>query len=210
MPVHNMSTITEATEELRAKAASVARTLPGGPWRLEFENVNGSARINGPNGQRIFFDHDNRTGRIEVHGSWPRDCYGRVQTPQERKRITFDGSRSSAEWKAEVERRFLTWYLLAYGKAKETCDRLAEHHAAQQATRARLAAIVEAHIVGHSPESASIYRNQKDSPNENVYGEIKVNSADSVQIELRGLTEAQAAELLRVLAKHLAPKKTRR
>ena len=154
---------------------------------------------------------ENKPGRLDISGNWPKNKHGEWQYPSERERdeagykhITVDGSKDADKIAADIKKRFLPVYTALYEKMLKQGEASDKYYDNKQDT----IALIEAEFC---PELLK-YPSKQDKANKDSrkqfsfwmdgiggYGGVDVSSATSVDIDLRGLNADVAIRILKVI-----------
>jgi hypothetical protein len=206
------------TVDLMAFAAALAQAI--GWHHVPDENMNGNctqiitrdavtgdgpmARTNTP--RLIISQRWHKDRRIEISGCWPYAEGQGVITPggvDGKARITVAHDKSAWKVAGEVQNRLLPGYLAAWDVCMARVESYRAHEAASKGLAERLAdgaGVQTRGMRGASSgrESFSVWGAEPDDDDGRCYASVQV-SGDSVSIDCRGLTEAQAAAILAIV-----------
>lgn len=139
-----------------------------------------------------------KPARLSIRVAWPQDGKGRVFSPfraSEEYHITVAADRPAEKIAAELRRRLFPSYEVAFAKMKAALA----HYLAGIANRDSIAAHLAA-LADRKPSEDGKIRLFDDSL-QCRSGDLSVDFDGDVNIELRGLSEEHAAEILRLLRK---------
>ena len=181
-------------QQLDAELTAILKHLAG--WQLDSkyaEHCWCSVLIDGV-GRGIHVNATQAKGRLSISGMWPTDSDHQQHRPDKPLHITIARNRPPEKIAAEIERRFLPWYLAAYA---DQLKRAEQHDAArnrQQEVTVELAALLG--------EGAS--RRMQSSPNQIYASGLTVDvhgNGDSVSIQLRYKSVKVAKAVLKAIVK---------
>lgn len=180
-------------QQLDAELTGTLKHLPG--WQLDpkYADHCWCAVLIDSIGREIHVNATQAKGRFCLGGMWPTDSDHQQHIPDKPLHITIARNRPPEKIAAEIERRFLPWYLAAYA---EQLKRAEQHNAArarQQEITVELAALLG------SDASRRMQRN----PNQ-IYAlglTVDVHGNGEVSIELRYKTVKVAKAVLKAIVK---------
>lgn len=143
-------------------------------------------------GRGIHVNATQAKGRLYLSGMWPTDSDRQQHRPDKCQHITVARSRPPEKIAAEIERRFLPWYLAAYA---EQLKRAEAHNASrdrQQELTAELAALLGADAARTQGNPTRIHANGLT---------VEVHGNGDVSIELRYTTVKIGKAVLKAYAK---------
>jgi len=186
-------------QQLDAELTEVLKHLPG--WQLDpkYADHYWCAVLTDGNGRGIHVNATQAKGRFYLSGCWPYDSENRMHGPDKHLHITVARNRPPEKIAAEIQRRFLPWYLATYA---EKVEQVAKYNAArdrQQDLVIELAALLGADASRRLQNN----RDRNQTPNR-IYASgltVDVHSNGEVSIELRYKTVKVAKAVLRAIVK---------
>jgi len=186
-------------QQLDAELREVLKHLPG--WQLDpkYDNHYWCAALTDGNGRGIFVNATQAKGRFSISGCWPSDNENRLHGPDKHLHITIARNRPPEKIAAEIQRRFLPWYLAAYAEKVEQVAKCNAARDRQQELTVELAALL-------GPEASRRLqrnRNRNQTPNR-IHASgltVEVHGNKDVSIELRYTSVKIAKAVLRAYAK---------
>jgi hypothetical protein len=180
--------------QLDRELTTIVKHLSG--WRLDprFNDHCWCAVIIDDQGHGIHFNIQHAKGRYYISGNWPWDNDHNQYSPAKSQHITIGRNRTAEQVVAELNGRFLPWYLTAYA---EQVERMAKHKARrtqQQEITVELAALL-------GPNAT---RRLQSNPNQIYVSGLTVeveNGGESVSIQLRYQSAKIAKAVLRAYVK---------
>ncbi len=181
-------------QQLDAELTEVLKHLAG--WQLDptfAQHCWAAALIDGV-GRGIHVNATQAKGRLSISGMWPSDSDRQQHRPDKPLHITVARNRPPEKIAAEIERRFLPWYLAAYA---EQLKRAEQHDAArnrQQEVTVELAALL-------GPEAS---HRMQSNPNQIYASGLTVDvhgNGESVSIEVRYKSVKVAKAVLKAIVK---------
>ena len=185
---------TDDKRQLDREMTAILAYLPG--WQLDprYNDHCWCAALIDGTGRGVHVNTQQAKGRLYISGVWPIDNDHRQYIPDRCQHITIARDRPAEKIAAEIQRRFLPWYMAAYGEQAERVKQHKESQGRQQEVTAELAALL-------GPEATT--RMQR-NPNQ-IYAPgltVDVNGGgESVSVELRYKTVKVAKAMLRAYVK---------
>ena len=129
-------------QQLDAELTEVLKHLSG--WQLDprYNNHCWCAVLIDGTGRGIHVNATQAKGRLYLSGCWPTDSEHRVHGPNKHLHITIARNRPPEKIAAEIQRRFLPWYRVAYAEQAELAARRNAARNRQQEVTVELAAIL--------------------------------------------------------------------
>ena len=180
-------------QQLDAELTEVLKHLSG--WQLDprYNNHCWCAVLIDGTGRGIHVNATQAKGRLYLSGCWPTDSEHRVHGPNKHLHITIARNRPPEKIAAEIQRRFLPWYLATYAEATERVAKCNAARDQQHEITVELAA-----LLGVDARSRT-----QSNPNR-IHSSgltVEVHSNGEVSIELRYTTVKVAKALLKALVK---------
>jgi hypothetical protein len=181
-------------QQLDAELAEVLKHLPG--WQLDpkYNDHCWCAVLIDGTGRGIHVNATQAKGRLYLSGCWPTDSDHRVHGPDKHLHITVARGRPPEKIAAEIQRRFLPWYLAAYAEQVEKVAKCNAARNRQQEVTVELAALL-------GPEAS---RRLQSNPNQIYAAGLTVDvhgDGESASIQLRYTTVKVAKAVLKALVK---------
>jgi hypothetical protein len=180
-------------QQLDAELKAILKHLPD--WRLDpaYGKDTWRAVLIDGTGKGIHVNATREKGRLCLSGIWPVDSEHQQHRPKECKRITIARDRPPEKIAADIQRRFLPWYVNAYTEQVEEVNRQNARRKQQQEVAAELAALL----------GQTAWRADRD-PNEIFAHGLTVqvhHGGEDVSIELRYTNIKVAKAVLRAFVK---------
>ena len=181
-------------QQLDAELTEVLKHLSG--WQLDprYNNHCWCAVLIDGTGRGIHVNATQAKGRLYLSGCWPTDSEHRVHGPNKHLHITIARNRPPEKIAAEIQRRFLPWYTVAYAEqAKLAAQRNAARNRQQEVT-VELAAIL-------GPEAS---RRLQSNPNQIYASGVTVDvhgNGESASVQLRYKSIKTVKAVLKALVK---------
>jgi len=181
-------------QQLDAELTALLTFLPG--WQLDPRYADHcwcAALIDGT-GRGLHVNMTQAKGRFYISGMWPTDSDRQQCIPAKPQHITIARNRPPEKIAADLQRRFLPWYMAAYA---EQAERAAQHNASrnrQQEVTVELAALLG---------NGASHRLQS-NPNQIYASGLTVDvhsNGETASIELRYTTVKVAKAVLRAIVK---------
>ncbi len=181
-------------QQLDAELAALLPYLPG--WQLDpkYADHTWCAVLIDGDGRGIHVNSTQAKGRFHISGMWPWTSDRQQYRPDKCQHITIARNRPPEKIAAEIQRRFLPWYMAAYAEQTERVRRHNDGRNRQQEVTVELAAILG--------EEAT--RRMQSNPNQIYASGLTVDihgNGESVSIELRYKSLKVAKAVLRALVK---------
>lgn len=181
-------------QQLDAELTALLPYLPG--WQLDpkYADHTWCAVLIDGNGRGIHVNSTQAKGRLYISGMWPWTSDRQQYRPDKCQHVTIARNRPPEKIAAEIQRRFLPWYMAAYA---EQAERAAQHNASrnrQQEVTVELAALL----------GDGAARRLQSNPNQIYASGLTVDvhgNGDSVSIQLRYTTVKVAKAVLRAVVK---------
>ncbi len=192
----------DQTDQTHAYAQAVAKALGDGWTYNDADNrdVDGEwprwAQIARTDGGGLHVSREWNTGRYLWSGEYPRDASGHDQTPYNAKRpsITVSPDKSPEQVARDITRRLVPDYLALLAQTRERIDRADAYANTARRNAVTLAKILDTVPGEHARQGDAAVRFHRGE----FYGDVAVNG-DSIRIDARSLTMAQAERVLRAL-----------
>lgn len=206
-------THTEKTHALHNLAAQIAALLGEG-WSYTDTSGDQWATIAHADGRALSLSHVGGWGkkplRLAVSGSYPsyQDEQGRSQRvmppdlynpKEEYPEITVSLEKTAEAMAKDIQRRFLPEYSRIWERCQELKQSRAEYADAKRRAHAELAAIAGVHFCGQDRGEVNLQGWVKIAGNSHRSADIRINSADSIEVKAGGLTVDQARAVIELI-----------
>ncbi len=180
-------------QQLDAELAEVLKHLPG--WKLDprYDNHCWCAVLIDGTGRGIHANATQAKGRLYLSGCWPSDSENRLHGPDKHLHITVARNRPPAKIAAEIQRRFLPWYLAEYAKHAERAAKCNTDRTRQQELAVELAALLGPEVKARTDGNPARIHAKGIS--------VEVHGNGDVSLEVRYTTVKVAKALLKAYAK---------
>jgi len=181
-------------QQLDAELTEVLKHLAG--WQLDpkfAQHCWAAALIDGVS-RGIHVNATQAKGRLCISGMWPSDSDRQQHRPDKPLHITIARNRPPEKIAAEIERRFLPWYLAAYAEQLKRAEQRNASRNRQQDVTVELAALL-------GPEAG---RRMQSNPNQIYAPGLTVDvhgGGETASVELRYKSITVVKAVLRALVK---------
>ena len=129
-------------QQLDAELTAIFAHLPG--WALDpkYAQHTWCAVLRDGTGKGIHVNATHVTGRLHIAGIWPFDGDGHECRPDQPLHISVARNRPPEKIAADLQRRFLSWYLAAYAEQEVKATRNNARRTRQQEATVELAALL--------------------------------------------------------------------
>jgi hypothetical protein len=201
----------ENIDQRRALCNGVAAHLPG--WHVtesDNEYLGYRFKLEDGTGHRVTLESSRTKGTWHVSGHWPqRTANGSYYVPsdvrEESPSINVSTAKSHEQIARDISRRFLPEYVRIYALLTAKATEQNDYETRRAANWQRIAGsgYVKTWDASHLKEQGKIYIDGADDKTnfDAGYGDVNMESADSVKIELRSLPIDTALRVLEVLKK---------
>jgi hypothetical protein len=181
-------------QQLDAELTAILPYLSG--WKLDptYANHTWCAVLIDDVGRGIHVNATQAKGRLYIGGMWPIDSDRQQHRPDKPLHITIARNRPPEKIAAEIERRFLPWYLAAYAEQLKWAEQHNTSRNRQQEVTVELAALL-------GPEAS---RRMQSNPNQIYAPGLTVDvhgNGESVSIQLRYKSLKVAKAVLKAIVK---------
>jgi hypothetical protein len=183
-------------------ARLIACNLEGWTWEEPKNEADRNYRqlLAGPDGARLQLRCDKYSGRIAVHGEYPREG-GTIYPWSDKERpnaITVSAQREPLAIAKDIERRYLPAYLAAYRKGMELLNKARAHDQAKKDLATRLAK-----LCGESLHASGLEFSQY--RDDCFHLQVRVEHPDCVRLTIDDLRAELAEAVLKFLLQHAKP-----
>ncbi len=181
-------------QQLDAELTEVLKHLSG--WQLDprYNNHCWCAVLIDGTGRGIHVNATQAKGRLYLSGCWPTDSEHRVHGPNKHLHITIARNRPPEKIAAEIQRRFLPWYRVAYAEQAELAVQRNAARNRQQEVTVELAVIL----------GSEASRRLQSNPNQIYASGLTVDvhgNGESASVQLRYKSIKTVKAVLKALVK---------